>query len=63
MKKSNNQVPAFPPVPQSAPTPPPPKGPQPNPSVIRFRKGNQVFKPGGKNQPAVQEEDFEALGT
>jgi hypothetical protein len=62
MKNDKSKTPEFPAIPKSAPTPPPPTGPQPSPDVIRFRKGDGTFKPAPKGQPAVCEEIDDAPG-
>ena len=56
MKNNTQKAPDFPAIPKSAPTPPPPDGPQPAPSMIRFRKGDGTFEPAPQGQPAVYEE-------
>lgn len=61
MKPTKTQTPAFPPIPKSTPAPPLRTGPQPDALVIRFRTADGRFQPARKGQPAVQEEEFEAL--
>ncbi len=62
MKNQDKATPSFPPIPAAAPVPVAQKGPQPNPTVMRVRNADGTFPGAKKGQPAVEEEDFEALG-